>query len=250
LLTALDGSGVKVVAETNSLQRIGGGPLRLVTDLSAVAAHPDVTCVDGLDYRQRQLLQQLQQPGERLPLVVVSAEQGSFRASRCAWVGADGAREVKSMADLKALVAAWDGREVPNGAWLAARAQIQSQVKKQVTEMAERYVSVAAVKSAGQREAARLRLVDELGRLLICYEPDTNDLNGKFHRLANEQTPTGHRLQTVFGRLGGAYPEWEGHYIADLRDFRAELGPSQVKSRLTGGQLDAALADPRWAMEG
>jgi hypothetical protein len=50
--------------------------------------------------------------------------------------------------------------------------------------------------------------------------------------------------------LANNYPEWEGHYIADLRDFRAELGPSQIKSRLTGGQLDAALADPRWAMEG
>jgi hypothetical protein len=114
-------------------------------------------------------------------------------------------------------------------------------VKKQVVEMAARYSAAAAVKSAAQREAARLRLVDELGRLLICYEPDTDDPNGKFYRLATEQTPTGHRLQTVFGRLGGTYPEWESHYIADLRDFRAELGPSQVKSRLTGGQLDAAF---------
>ncbi len=250
LLAALDGSGVRVVAETNSLHRIGSGPLLLVTDLSAIASHPDAACIDGLDRRQRQLLQQLQQPGERLPLVVVSSEQGSFRASACAWVGPDGALPVKSMADLKALVAEWDGREVSNDAWLAARAQVQIQVKKQVVEMAARYSAAAAVKSAAQREAARLRLVDELGRLLICYEPDTDDLNGKFYRLATEQTPTGHRLQTVFGRLGGTYPDWEGHYIADLRDFRAELGPSQIKSRLTGSQLEAALADPRWAMEG
>lgn len=108
----------KVVAETNSLHRIGGGPLRLVTDLSAVASHPDAACIDGLDRRQRQLLQQLQQlqqRGERLPLVVVSAEKGSFRASG-AWVGPDGAQEVKSMAELKALVASWDGREVSNEA--------------------------------------------------------------------------------------------------------------------------------------
>ncbi|MGE4047190.1 MAG: hypothetical protein AB7F35_20165 [Acetobacteraceae bacterium] len=142
-----------------------------------------------------------------------------------------------------------DGLEVSNEAWLTARAQLQSQVKKEVAEMAARYSSVAGAKAASQREATRLRLIDELGRLLICYEPDTDDWNGKFYRLASEQTPTGHRLQTVFGRLGSTYPEWEGHFIADLREFRAELGPSQVKSRLTGGPLDAALADPRWAMD-
>ena len=85
----------------------------------------------------------------------------------------------------------------------------------------------------------------ELGRLLICFEPDTDDLNGKFHRLAGEQTPTAHRLQNVFGRLGG-YPDWEGHHIADLREFRANLGPRQVKTRLTRRELEAALADPRW----
>lgn len=96
--------------------------------------------------------------------------------------------------------------------------------------MAARYSSAAAVKSAAQREAARLRLIDELGRLLICYEPDTDDLNGKFHRLAHEQIPTGHRLQTVSGRLGGAYPEWEGHYIADLRDSRLSLDPIRLRA--------------------
>jgi hypothetical protein len=112
--------------------------------------------------------------------------------------------------------------------------------------MAERSATAAASKAAAQIEAARLRLVDELGRLLICFEPDTDYLNGKFHRLAGEQTPTAHRLQNVFGRLGG-YPDWDRHHIADLREFRANLGPSQVKTRLTGRELDAALADPRWA---
>jgi hypothetical protein len=63
LLAALDGSGVKVIAETNSLHHIVGGPLRLVSDLSAIALHPDAACIDGLDRRQHQLLQQLQQPG-------------------------------------------------------------------------------------------------------------------------------------------------------------------------------------------
>jgi hypothetical protein len=70
--------------------------------------------------------------------------------------------------------------------------------------------------------------------------------NGKFHRLATEQTPTATRFQGVFKRLG-QYPNWDAHHIAALRDFRDTLGSAQVKTRLTGRELDAALDDPRWA---
>jgi hypothetical protein len=83
--------------------------------------------------------------------------------------------------------------------------------------------------------------------MLICFEPDTDDLNGKFHRLSNERSPTADRLKTVFARLGN-YPEWDAFHLADLRKYRAELTPAQVKTRLTGRELDAALSDPRWAM--
>lgn len=245
LLAALDGTGVRVTAESNALHRIGDGPLRLVTHPSAIIATPEAACVDGLDPRQHAMWRQLQQPGERLPLLLVSAEAGAFRVTLCAWLGGEGMREVRSFADLKALVAAWDGKEAPTGAWQAARANLRLAAQGIVADMGSRAAATAASKAAAQIEAARLRLVDELGRLLICFQPDTDDLNGKFHRLASEQTPTAHRLQNVFGRLGG-YPDWEGHHIADLREFRADLGPSQVKTRLTGRELDAALADPRW----
>jgi hypothetical protein len=245
LLAALDGTGVRVTAESNALHRIGDGPLRLVTHPSAITASPEAACVDGLDQRQHALCRQLQQPGERLPLLLVSAEAGSFRVTLCAWLGGEGVREVRSIADLRALVSVWDGKEAAAVAWQAARAELRLSAQGLVAEMADRSASVAASKATAQIEAARLRLVDELGRLLICFEPDTDDFNGKFHRLASEQTPTAHRLEIVFGRLGG-YPDWEGHHIADLREFRANLGPSQVKTRLTGRELDAALADPRW----
>lgn len=245
LLAVLDGTGVLVTAESNALHRIGDGPLRLVTHPSAITASPEAACIDGLDQRQYALCRQLQQPGERLPLLLVSAEAGAFRVTLCAWVGSSGMQEVSSLSDLKALVVSWGGREVPTGAWQAARAKLRLAAQSKVTEMAGRFMSVMTTKFAAQNKAAHLRLIDELGRLLICFEPDIDDLNGKFHRLASDQTPTAHRLQNVFGRLGG-YPDWEGHHIADLRDFRENLGPSQVKTRLTGRELDAALADPRW----
>ena len=99
-----------------------------------------------------------------------------------------------------------------------------------------------------QRQAARLRVIEELGRLLICFPPDTDDQNGKFHRLASEPTPTAERLKVVFNRLGGTYPDWDLDHLAELRAFRNSLTPAQVRTRLTGRELEAALMDPRWEL--
>jgi hypothetical protein len=53
------------------------------------------------------------------------------------------------------------------------------------------------------------------------------------------------KREVVLRRLR-VYPDAKGHHIAELREFRANLGPSQGKTRLTGRELDAALADPGW----
>ena len=99
-----------------------------------------------------------------------------------------------------------------------------------------------------QMGAARLRLIEELGRMLICFEPDTDDLNGKLYRLASQNTPTATRLRRVMERLGG-YPDWELRHIVALREFRETLNGHQAQTRLTGRELDAALDDPRWVFD-
>jgi hypothetical protein len=104
---------------------------------------------------------------------------------------------------------------------------------------------VVACERQQQREAARLRLIEELGRLLVCNASDFEELNSKFHRLASGNTPTADRLKAVYGRLGG-YPDWPPNHMAELRAFRDELSPAQIKTRLTGREIDAALLDPRW----
>jgi hypothetical protein len=88
-----------------------------------------------------------------------------------------------------------------------------------VEELEVRAKAISARERRQQREAARLRLIEELGRLLVCYAPDIDDLNGRFHRLASEATPTANRLKTVFNRLG-AYPDWDMEHLAELRSFR------------------------------
>jgi hypothetical protein len=248
LLAALDGSGVEVRAETNTRHVIGDGPLRIVTDASAVPLHPDAACIDGLDACQWVLLRQLQRPGECLPLLLLSAETGAFRTFMCGWVGLQAMEEVNSFADVKRLVAEWDGKEPAIDAWNGARMTLEKRARAVVEELSARAKAANDRERQQQREAARFRLIEELGRFLVCQAPDTDDLNGKFHRLASEATPTANRLKTVFSRLG-SYPDWAPDHLADLRSFRNTMSPSQIKTRLTGSELDAALADPRWEVQ-
>jgi len=246
LLAALDGSGIAVVAETNSRHCIGAGPLRIVTTATAVADHPDAATLDGLDPRQWALLRQLQRPGERPPLCVAEADDGPFRVMLCAWVDRHGTTEVRSLAEMRSLIAGWDGSEPPATEWNAARINLEGRAAVVVQELRQQASGVVAEMRQQQLEAARQRLIEELGRLLICSEPDTDDFNGKLYRLASQSTPTATRLKRVMARLG-AYPEWGLLHMVALREFRETLGGAQVKARLTGRELDAALDDPRWA---
>ncbi len=249
LLDALDGTDVSVKAETNAVHLIGSGPLRIATHPSGIETNVHASSIDGLDARQWELLRQLQQPGERLPLVIASAEADGFRVMKAGWVTAEGVRPIQSFDDLQELLSTWGGTEVPKGTWQAARAALLADAQQTVAAAAARRSELETASRSAQAAAAQLRLVEELGRMLICFEPDTDDLNGKFHRLATERSPTADRLQTVYARLGG-YPDWDDFHITDLREYRAELTAAQVKTRLTGRELDAALGDPRWMMAG
>jgi hypothetical protein len=152
--------------------------------------------------------------------------------------------EVDSFAELKRLVAAWDGVEPPIEAWNAARIALEDRARAAVDLSMIRAERINAGERGQQRAAAGLRVIEELGRLLVCSPPDTDDLNGKFHRLASEATATAERLKIVFDRLR-AYPDWDTEHLSDLRGFRDALTPAQIKTRLTGREIDAALADPR-----
>ena len=96
-----------------------------------------------------------------------------------------------------------------------------------------------------QVAAAKFRLQEELRRFLICVAPDTDDLNGKLHRMTQDRNATAERLQRVFYRLG-EYPDWSPSKLEALREWRDAMSPNQIKTRLTGRELDAAVDDPRW----
>jgi hypothetical protein len=195
----------------------------------------------------RRFAHQLWRPGERLPLVLGTAESGAFRSVQAAWVGSEGTKRVRDFAELDELVAAWDGASPAVDDWLSAQRRVRGEAWQEVEVMMKQASMRVATIREQQVAAARFRLQDELGRFLICAEPDTDDLTGKFHRMTLDPTATAERLRRAYHRLGG-YPDWPVAKLQALRSFRDDMTANQIKWRLMGHELEAALDDPRWAV--
>jgi hypothetical protein len=195
----------------------------------------------------RRFAHQLWRAGERLPLVLGTAEIGAFRSVHAAWVGSDSVRHICNFAELLKLVTAWNGTSPALDDWLSAQRSVRAQARQQVEAMMKLAASRVATIRAQQIAAAKFRLQDELGRFLICVQPDTDDLNGKLHRMTQDRTATADRLRRVFQRLG-EYPDWTVAKLQALRSLRDDMTANQIKTRLTGRELDAAMDDPRWAV--
>ena len=65
--------------------------------------------------------------------------------------------------------------------------------------------------------------------------------------MTQDRTATADRMRRVFDRLG-EYPDWTVAKLQALRGLREEMTANQIKTRLTGRELDAALDDPRWTV--
>ncbi len=98
---------------------------------------------------------------------------------------------------------------------------------------------------ASQLAAARLRLMRELGRFLVCVTGTSTDLNGVFHEQMTREIAGAERLQRAYQLLGG-YPEWPEQMKAEIDLYYRGLSKNQRIARLMASELEAALEDPRW----
>ncbi len=98
---------------------------------------------------------------------------------------------------------------------------------------------------ASQLAAARLRLMRELGRFLVCVTGTSTDLNGVFHEQMTREIAGAKRLQRAYQLLGG-YPEWPEQMKAEIDLYYRGLSKNQRIARLMASELEAALEDPRW----
>ena len=211
----------------------------------SLEANRCATPLSPLEPRLRGIVGKLVRPGERLPLVVGSHQDGPFRCSLAYWVGDGELTPVKSLTKLQSLVESWDGQ------YPAAdqRKQAENMAARKAATEVRRRVNLAkkreAAAMARQLDACRRRLVKELGRYLVCVERTVDDLNGVFHRRMSRDIAGAKRLQKCCEKLGG-YPEWSPDLCNELKGFFADLTEGQRTARLLGSELDAALDDPRW----
>lgn len=227
-ITGLERRKVRLAANTELLERFQDAePMSLFNaSLNAIA-------------------QRLSRAGERLPLVVESVHEDSFRASAAYWVGGGKLVNIEKMCHLERLLETWDGQYADAEAWHCARDTARRAARKRVQEMRDVCAGREKESLDRQLQAARLRLQRELGRYLICLGATGGDLNPVFHEQMSSGMARAERLKQCWERLG-CYPDWSVELCNELEQFGAALTPGQREARLLGKELDAALHDPRW----
>lgn len=187
----------------------------------------------------------LSRPWERHPLVIGSCQRGAFRVSVACWVSSGGVVPIRTLRELKELLKKWSGESPDPGAWLAAQKAAEVDARRAVEEMLILAEQRQARGLAAQREAARERLLRELGRYLACLGGGTQDLNGLLHAMIQRGGAVAQRLLQAYQRLGG-YPVWPDELVWEVSAWVASLTENHRQARLLGRELDAALQDPRW----
>lgn len=240
------GFKVKTRGDQVTVLRPGIKSLAMSDSSSDLEADPKLLPVSPFEPRLREIAEKLTRAGERLPLVVGTYEEGAFRRSVVYWVEGGESVAIESVEALRERLQSWDGRLPEPSEWQKARALAAREARKQVDEMrlAARQREEEGLRQ--QAEAARLRLLPELGRYLVAMDGELSDLNGTFHKvMSRPDLEGGQRLRACFKLLGG-YPDWSPELLEELADFAADLSDGQRSSLVSGTPLEAARSDPRW----
>ena len=248
-LRELDGSfGIKVrcARDGGRLTLSGLGKSRKFgLALEALEAFSTLKPLSPFDSWIRKLSEQLSRTGERLPLVLDSYQQGAFRASVAFWIGGPQRVQVHSLRQLRRLMQAWDGTLPDPKRWQHERDHARREAAERVRQMARLAHDRHATALRRQAEAARRRLLLELGRYLVAAGADPNDLNAALYRHISRTTAGARRIHRCYECLGG-YPDWPEPLRESLIEFVTRLSDNERQARQLGSELEAALADPRW----
>jgi len=223
---------------------LDGQPRRVTIVEDELAEDAAVWPLCPFDPRMRRVLDELQRPGELLPLVIGVHEDGAFRAAVAYWCHPDHREVVDRFERLEALLGMWDGRFVSPADWIAAEKEAQGLALDRVEAMSAKAARRERRGLERQVEAACLRLLRELARYLLCLAPDASDLNQVFHAQRARDIASAARLARVHELVG--YPDWDAAVLEEMRRAVQGLSPNQRDNVLLGSPLDAAIADPRW----
>jgi superfamily II DNA or RNA helicase len=187
----------------------------------------------------------LSKTGERLPLVIASTQSNSFRTSVVMWVDGNSFEPISTYEDLHQRIQSWNGAYPDTKTWQAAYQEAQRRAEEHIAETARRAYNKQALALSAQIAAAKLRLMRELGRYLVCVSGTSATLNSTLRSLMQRDRTSADRLRHALERLE-TEPEWSPDLCRELDQFLRDLPPNKRQARLLGSELDAALRDPRW----
>jgi superfamily II DNA/RNA helicase len=222
----------------NRRRRLGFTPKELEADPDAEAVLPESDLVADVARR-------LAHKGELLPLAIGTNADGPLRASVAKWLTPADVLDVQSYRQLKKLIEEWDGVRPEPSRYQQALRDAEAEAAARIRQMKAQSDEIASQAVAAQRRAARLRLLAELARFLLCLSQQA-DLNQTLHEHSNRRDARAEWLRQAFGLLGSVYPDWAGELHVDLQPYREGLPENKRTARLLGSELHAAMSDPRW----
>lgn len=220
------------------------GSRPLAIDWKALAADASAVPLSPFSPALRAVGNDLLSAGELVPLVLGVADDGPFRVVTAVWVGPEGDEIVDRSERVEALLGMWDGAFVTPDRWNAAHALANSHALVAVQRMRDRATQEERKALERQVEAARSRLLGELGRFLACARQGEEGFNAAFHRWMGRGGQTAALLTRAHGLVG--YPRWEPAMVQAKVDEVGELSANQQRNILLGTPLEAAVRDPRW----
>jgi SNF2 family DNA or RNA helicase len=196
----------------------------------------------GTDLMQK-LVENLGSPA-RLPLVIVEAHSGNFRCSEARWIHGDTIAVLHSAAELQKFVEAWDGALPAPTQFIDAHDTARRVARRRLEQMKQAAQTAEAMNLRNQIEAARNRLLKELGRTLRCI--GSGDLNAVLRKQIERESHSDGRYHRAVELLCG-YPAWTATSLEDSESFFSDRTAHERQARVAlPAPLDAALNDPRW----
>lgn len=192
----------------------------------------------------RRVGQELVEAGDRTPLVLGTAEQGSFRVVVTVWAGEDGQEIVDRAERLEGLMGMWNGQQPTEQAWREAHEVAEHCAAARLKEMALRANEEEREALQRQVDAASDRLLRELARFLACAATENEDFNSAFHRAMQRGGQVGALLVRSHALVG--YPSWPAGLVEESLRAAEHLSANQRTNVLLGTPLEAAVRDPRW----
>ncbi|MBI4024096.1 MAG: hypothetical protein HY360_03890, partial [Verrucomicrobia bacterium] len=226
------------------LSGLGRKSVEITVDRETLERDESVAPLTAGSELVQRLVEQLGLPS-RLPLVVGEHHAGAFRCCEARWINPDGAVVVTSAQHLQQLIEAWDGTPPSPTLLVAAQEAAGKAVRHRVEQMKRAAQFAEETNLRSQLEAARTRLLRELGRTLRCV--GSGELNTLLEKQVEKETSSVDRYHRALDLLGG-YPTWPADLLEGIAAFVTPLSAHDRQARVAlPAPLDAAINDPRWS---